>query len=54
MLAKKEGLLVGISSGAVVCAAMGVARDLGESKIVVVLLPDTGERYFSMEQYFEA
>ena len=34
--------------------ALKVARDLGKGKRVVVILPDTGERYFSMEQYFKA
>lgn len=53
-LAKEEGLFVGISAGAAVWAALKVAKDLGENKRVVVILPDTGERYFSMEQYFEA
>jgi cysteine synthase A len=53
-LAREEGLFVGISAGAAVCAALKVAKDLGKGKTVVVILPDTGERYFSMEQYFEA
>lgn len=53
-LAKEEGLLVGISAGAAVSAALKVAGELGKDKLVVVILPDTGERYFSMEQYFEA
>jgi cysteine synthase A len=51
-LAKEEGLFVGISAGAACFAALKVARDLGKGKRVVVILPDTGERYFSMEQYF--
>jgi cysteine synthase A len=51
-LAKEEGLLVGISSGAAVCAALQAAQDLGAGKNVVVVLPDTGERYFSFHQYF--
>lgn len=51
---KEEGLFVGISSGAAVWAALKVARDLGKGKTVLTVLPDTGERYFSMQQYFEA
>lgn len=53
-LAKEEGLFVGISSGAATWAALKVAGELGKGKIVIVVLPDTGERYFSMQQYFEA
>ena len=44
-LAREEGLLSGISSGANVLAAIQVAEDLGSGKTVVTLLPDTGERY---------
>jgi len=51
-LAKEEGLLAGISSGAACCAANEVAKELGPGKNVVVILPDTGERYFSFNQYF--
>ena len=51
-LAKEEGLFVGISSGAATFGALKVAKDLGRGKRVVVILPDTGQRYFSMEQYF--
>lgn len=46
-LAKREGLLVGISSGTNVAAAIRLARKLGRGKTVVTLLPDTAERYFS-------
>lgn len=51
-LARREGLLVGISSGAAVRAAIDVARELGEDKVVVTVLCDTGERYFSLDEYF--
>lgn len=53
-LAKEEGIFVGISSGAATFAALKIAKHLGKGKTVVVILPDTGERYFSMQQYFEA
>jgi cysteine synthase A len=46
-LAMEAGLLVGISSGAALFAALQVARKLGKGKNVVVILPDTGERYLS-------
>jgi len=46
-LAREEGILAGISSGAAAWAAMQVAQRLGKDKVVVTLLPDTGERYLS-------
>lgn len=46
-LAKKEGILPGISSGAAMWGAMKVAGKLGKGKKVVVILPDRGERYLS-------
>jgi cysteine synthase A len=51
-LAREGGLLVGISAGAAVRVALDVARELGRGKNVVTLLPDTGERYFSLDEYF--
>jgi cysteine synthase A len=52
-LARREGLLVGISAGASVKVALDVARELGPGKTVVTILCDTGERYFSSDAYFE-
>jgi len=52
-LAQREGLLVGISTGATVVAALAVARELGPHKNVVTMLFDTGERYFSLGEYFD-
>lgn len=46
-LARKEGLMCGISSGTNVAAALKLAHELGEGKTVVTILPDTAERYFS-------
>ncbi|HVX94725.1 MAG TPA: cysteine synthase A [Polyangia bacterium] len=52
-LARREGLLVGISAGASVKIALDLARELGPGKTVVTILCDTGERYFSSDAYFE-
>ena len=54
ILGKREGVLVGISSGAALWAAVEVAkRPENEGKTIVVLLPDTGDRYLSTEMYQE-
>jgi cysteine synthase A len=50
-LIKEEGLMVGISSGANVLAALEVARRLGRGRTIVTVLPDRGERYLSMNLF---
>jgi cysteine synthase len=52
-LARAEGLLVGISAGANVHAASVLARELGVGKNIITVLCDTGERYFSLDEYFQ-
>ncbi|MDN5331649.1 MAG: cysteine synthase [Tepidanaerobacteraceae bacterium] len=53
-LSTKEGILAGISAGAAVFAARKVARNLRPGNLVVTVLPDTGERYLSVEGLFPA
>ena len=50
-LALKEGLLVGMSSGAVMFIALQKAKKLGRGKIIVAILPDTGERYLTTKLF---
>ncbi len=51
-LAREEGLLVGVSSGAAAVAALRIAGELGARKSVLTVFPDTGERYFSVAEWF--
>jgi cysteine synthase A len=53
LIAKEEGLLVGISAGAAGLAAVRVAENLGQGKQVVTIFCDTGERYLSTELFSE-
>jgi cysteine synthase A len=50
-LAAKEGILAGISSGAALHAGLEIGRELGNDKKIVVLLPDSGERYLSTDLF---
>ena len=51
-LGKEEGISAGISAGAACSAACELAKELGPKKNIVVMIPDTAERYFSFYQYF--
>lgn len=52
-LAAREGISAGISSGAAIHAALGLAGRLGSDCRIVVMLPDTGERYLSLQHYYQ-
>lgn len=49
--AREEGIFIGISAGAALWAALQVAQEIGEGKNLVVVLPDGGEKYISIEQF---
>lgn len=53
LLSRKEGLLVGISSGANVYAAFKMAKKVGNGKKILTFLCDAGQRYFSVERFFK-
>ena len=50
-LAEREGILCGISSGAILHASCMVAQEFGRGKRLLAILPDTGERYLSTELF---
>jgi cysteine synthase A len=52
-LAQEEGLFVGISSGAAAVVAVQVAQEVEPDQLIVTIFPDTGERYFSLEAFFQ-
>ncbi len=52
-LAREEGIVCGISSGTNVAAALKLAKKLGSGKTVVTVLPDTAERYYSTQLFWE-
>lgn len=51
--AREEGLLIGMSAGAILYVALRKARELGKGKTVVAVLPDSGERYLSTPLFHE-
>ena len=53
LLSQKEGILVGISSGAALAGAIKVAEKIGKGKKVLFIAPDTGLRYLSTEALFD-
>jgi cysteine synthase A len=51
-LSREEGILAGVSSGAAALVAAAIATELGATKVVATVFPDSGERYFSMAEWF--
>ena len=52
-VAKKEGLLIGMSAGSIMYVALKKAKEIGKGKTIVAVLPDSGERYWSTPLYGE-
>ncbi|HID25676.1 MAG TPA: pyridoxal-phosphate dependent enzyme, partial [Thermoplasmata archaeon] len=52
-VARKEGLLIGMSSGAIMYVALKKARELGKGKTIVAVLPDSGLKYLSTPLFEE-
>ena len=52
-LAAREGISAGVSSGAAIHAALAYAARLEPRQRIVVMLPDTGERYLSLQHYYQ-
>jgi len=50
-MAKEEGLLIGLSAGAIMLVALKKAKEIGKGKIVVAILPDSGKKYLSTELF---
>ena len=50
-LAREEGLLVGISSGAIMYVALKKAQEIGSGRVIVAVLPDSGEKYLSTKLF---
>ena len=50
-VARKEGLLVGMSAGSIMYVALKKAKELGKGNVIVAVLPDEGERYLSTNLY---
>jgi cysteine synthase A len=52
-LAREEGILTGMSGGAAVSAAVSIASRFADEKVVLTVVPDSGHRYFSLDEFFE-
>jgi cysteine synthase A len=53
-LAEEEGILCGISAGAILHASYAIAKELGRGKRLLAILPDSGERYLSTDWFLKS